>query len=175
MWPLLEALSALSRKAARRRAEGDESKAVITSATVAADLGAPTFVESDVPARTRAPGIAVGLAWTPYGGDVLFVEAGRMSGTGGLVLTGPLGYVMRESARTAVSLVRAHAVRCSVDGVDFRAIDLHVHVQSAGGSTDGTSAGVAVAGRSVLGPRDQSWRLPAMMITRSPLFMANPR
>ena len=145
LWSLSSALDRLCRKAARRRAEGDQSKVVITPETVAESLGAPTFVESDVQERTCAPGVAVGLGWTRYGGDVVFIEAGRVPGAGGLVLTGSLGDVMKESVRTAVSWVRANAARWGVDGLDFSRTDLHVHVQSPEEAHDGSSAGVAVA------------------------------
>ena len=80
LWSLLAELDTLCRKVARRRTEGDESRAVITPETVAATLGAPTLVEPDVADRMRLPGVALGLGWTPYGGDVLFVEVCRMPG-----------------------------------------------------------------------------------------------
>ncbi len=138
------ALDTLCRKAARRRTEGDESKAVVTPETVAEALGAPTFVEADVTDRVRLPDVAVALGWTPYGGDVLFIEVGRMPGAGELTLTGSLGDVMKESVRTAVSWVRANAERYGLDAAVFRDTDLHVHAQSAAATKDGASAGVAL-------------------------------
>ncbi len=144
LWSLLAALDTLCRKAARRRTEGDESMAVVTPETVAEALGAPTFVEADVADRVRAPGVAVALGWTPYGGDVLFVEVGRMPGAGDLTLTGSLGDLMKESVRAAVSWVRANAGRYGLDAAVFRETDLHVHAQSAAEPKDGPSAGVAL-------------------------------
>ena len=144
LWSLLAALDTLCRKAARRRAGGDESKAVFTPETVAEALGAPTFIETDVADRVRLPGVAVALAWTPYGGDVVFVEVGRMPGAGGLTLTGSLGDVMKESVRAAVSWVRANAGRYGLDAAVFQQTDLHVHAQSAAETNDGASAGVAL-------------------------------
>ena len=102
-------IGALCRKVARRRAEGDEAKVVITPETVVEMLGAPSFLDEEIENRTKDPGVAVGLAWTPAGGEVLFVEASRMQGGGSLTLTGHLGDVMKESARTALSWFRAHA------------------------------------------------------------------
>ena len=102
-------IGALCRKVARRRAEGDEAKVVITPDIVVEMLGAPTFLDEEIENRTKDPGVAVGLAWTPAGGEVLFVEASRMQGGGTLTLTGHLGDVMKESARTALSWFRANA------------------------------------------------------------------
>src|SRR3982751_1105934 len=102
-------IGALCRKVARRRAEGDEAGIVITDDVVLEMLGAPTFLDEEIENRTKDPGVAVGLAWTPAGGEVLFVEASRMQGSGSLTLTGHLGDVMKESARTALSWFRAHA------------------------------------------------------------------
>ena len=144
LWSLLSALDTLCRKAARRRAGGDQSKAVVTPETVAEALGAPTFVETDVADRVRRPGVAVALGWTPYGGDVLFIEVGRMPGAGELTLTGSLGDVMKESVRAAVSWVRANAGRYGLDAADSRDTDLHVHAQAAAEAKDGASAGVAL-------------------------------
>ena len=144
LWSLLSALDTLCRKAARRRAGGDQSKAVVTPETVAEALGAPTFVETDVADRVRRPGVAVALGWTPYGGDVLFIEVGRMPGAGELTLTGSLGDVMKESVRAAVSWVRANAGRYGLDAAVFRDTDLHVHAPAAAEAKDGASAGVAL-------------------------------
>ena len=144
LWSLLSALDTLCRKAARRRAGGDQSKDVVTPETVAEALGAPTFVETDVADRVRRPGVAVALGWTPYGGDVLFIEVGRMPGAGELTLTGSLGDVMKESVRVAVSWVRANAGRYGLDAAVFRDTDLHVHAQAAAEAKDGASAGVAL-------------------------------
>ena len=145
LWSLLSALDKLCRKVARRRTEGDESKAVVTPETVAEALGAPTCIEADVADRMRRPGVAIALGWTPYGGDVLFIEVGRMPGAGGLTLTGSLGDVMKESVSTAVSWVRANAGRYGLDAADFQDTDLHVHAQSGRGS-EGRGLGRGGAG-----------------------------
>ncbi|HIC58421.1 MAG TPA: endopeptidase La, partial [Acidobacteria bacterium] len=92
-------MGALCRKVARRHAEGDDSPITITSEAVVEMLGAPKFLDEEVAERTKQPGVAIGLAWTPVGGDVLFVEATRMTGSGSLTVTGHLGDVMKESAR----------------------------------------------------------------------------
>ncbi len=99
----------ICRKIARRRAEGDEAKIRVTPELVSELLGAPRFMDEEIKDRTKQPGVATGMAWTPVGGDVLFVEASRMAGSGSLTLTGQLGDVMKESARAALSWVRAHA------------------------------------------------------------------
>src|SRR5262245_23387325 len=137
-------IGALCRKVARRRAEGDESKVVITEETVIDMLGAPTFLDEEVENRTKDPGVAVGLAWTPAGGDVLFVEASRMQGGGSLTLTGHLGDVMKESARTALSWFRANATRYGVDPAFYKDAEIHLHVPSGAIPKDGPSAGVTM-------------------------------
>ena len=144
LWSLLGALRTLCRKVARRRAEGDESKAVITPETAAAMLGPPTFIEIDVD-RLGRPGVALALGWTSYGGDVMFVEAVLMPGGGGLTMTGSLDDDFRESIWTALSWLRANAGRYRLDAAVFRQTDLHVHVQSVAESRRGGSAGLAVA------------------------------
>ena len=83
-------------------------------------LGAPTFMDEEMEERTKEPGVAIGLAWTPAGGDVLFIEASRMAGTGSLTLTGQLGEVMKESARAALSWFRAHAAAYGADPDFFK-------------------------------------------------------
>ena len=94
--------------------------------------------------RTKNPGVAIGLAWTPVGGEVLLVEASRMAGTGSLTLTGQLGEVMKESARAALSWIRAHATEWAVDPDFFKSSELHVHVPSGAIPKDGPSAGVTM-------------------------------
>jgi ATP-dependent Lon protease len=137
-------IGALCRKVARRRAEGDETRVVITPDVVMQMLGAPSFLDEEVENRTKDPGVAVGLAWTPAGGDVLFVEASRMHGTGTLTLTGHLGDVMKESARTALSWFRAHATRYGVDPDFYKQAEIHLHVPSGAIPKDGPSAGVTM-------------------------------
>ena len=102
-------IGALCRKVARRRAEGNETPIEITPDVVVEMLGAPRFLDEEMEERTKDPGVAIGLAWTPAGGEVLFIEASRMAGSGSLTLTGQLGDVMKESARAALSWLRAHA------------------------------------------------------------------
>jgi ATP-dependent Lon protease len=137
-------IGALCRKVARRRAEGDESKVVIAAETVVEMLGAPTFLDEEIENRTKDPGVAVGLAWTPAGGEVLFVEASRMQGAGTLTLTGHLGDVMKESARTALSWFRANAQHYGVDGSFYKDSEIHLHVPSGAVPKDGPSAGVTM-------------------------------
>jgi len=137
-------LGALCRKVARRRAEGDETRVVITPEVVVEMLGAPTFLDEEIENRTKDPGVAVGLAWTPAGGEVLFVEASRMQGGGSLTLTGHLGDVMKESARTALSWFRANAPRYSVDPAFYKDAEVHLHVPSGAIPKDGPSAGVTM-------------------------------
>jgi ATP-dependent Lon protease len=137
-------IGALCRKVARRRAEGDETKVSISADTVVEMLGAPTFLDEEIENRTKDPGVAVGLAWTPAGGEVLFVEASRMQGGGTLTLTGHLGDVMKESARTALSWFRAHATRYGVDPSFYKDAEIHLHVPSGAIPKDGPSAGVTM-------------------------------
>ena len=152
-------IGALSRKVARRRAEGDDTKVVITPERVVEMLGAPNFLDEEIENRTKDPGVAVGLAWTPAGGEVLFVEASRMQGGGTLTLTGHLGDVMKESARTALSWFRAHAQHYGVDPSFYKDSEIHLHVPSGAIPKDGPSAGVTMVsalasqltGRSVRG------------------------
>jgi ATP-dependent Lon protease len=137
-------IGALCRKVARRRAEGSETKVVITPEVVVEMLGAPSFLDEEIENRTKDPGVAVGLAWTPAGGEVLFVEASRMQGGGSLTLTGHLGDVMKESARTALSWFRAHATRYGVDPAFYKDAEVHLHVPSGAIPKDGPSAGVTM-------------------------------
>ena len=137
-------IGALCRKVARRRAEGDESAVEITAELVVEMLGAPKHLDEEVAERTRRPGVAIGLAWTPVGGDVLFVESRRMSGSGTLTLTGHLGDVMKESARAALSWLRANASRYDVDPAFYGEAEVHLHVPSGAIPKDGPSAGVTM-------------------------------
>jgi ATP-dependent Lon protease len=138
-------LGALCRKVARRRAEGDETAVTLTREMVATMLGAPRFLDEEVHERTAKPGVAIGLAWTPAGGDVLFIEATRMHGGATLTLTGHLGDVMKESARAALSWVRRNAGLYGLDADFFKGAELHVHVPSGAIPKDGPSAGVTMA------------------------------
>ena len=138
-------IGALCRKAARRRAEGNESPLTITRDVVVEMLGAPSFMDEEIEERTKEPGVAIGLAWTPAGGDVLFIEASRMAGTSTLTLTGQLGDVMKESARAALSWFRAHAAAYGADPDFFKNAEIHLHVPSGAIPKDGPSAGVTIA------------------------------
>jgi ATP-dependent Lon protease len=137
-------IGALCRKVARKRAEGDETRIVITPDVVTAMLGAPTFLDEEIENRTKDPGVAVGLAWTPAGGEVLFIEASRMQGGGTLTLTGQLGDVMKESGRTALSWFRANSPRYSVDPTFYKDSEIHLHVPSGAIPKDGPSAGITM-------------------------------
>jgi len=106
-------------------------------------LGAARF-ESEVASRTSVPGVATGLAWTPVGGDILFIESARLPGDGRLILTGQLGDVMKESAQTALSLLKAQARELGIDPKLFEGADIHVHVPAGAIPKDGPSAGVAM-------------------------------
>ena len=138
-------IAAICRKAARRRAEGREEPIVVTPEVVAELLGAPHFLDEEMEERTKEPGVAIGLAWTPAGGEVLFVEARRMQGGGSLTLTGHLGDVMKESARAALSWLRANAARYGLDPDFYKSSELHLHVPSGAIPKDGPSAGVTMA------------------------------
>ena len=138
-------IGALCRKVARRRAEGNETPLTVSPDVVVEMLGAPKFLDEEIEQRTKDPGVAIGLAWTPVGGEVLFVEASRMTGTGSLTLTGQLGEVMKESARAALSWLRTHAKEYNIDPDFFKNAEIHVHVPSGAIPKDGPSAGVTMA------------------------------
>jgi ATP-dependent Lon protease len=137
-------IAAICRKIARRRAEGDEQPVTVSAELVVELLGAPRHLEEELEERTKNPGVAVGLAWTPAGGEVLFIEASRMQGTGSLTLTGHLGDVMKESARTAVSWVRSNGVHYGIDPDFYKNAEIHLHVPSGAIPKDGPSAGVTM-------------------------------
>src|SRR5262249_7306359 len=131
------------RHAAVRLAQGETGPIRIAAADLAAILGPPQF-ESELALRTSVPGVATGLAWTPVGGDILFIEATRLPGTGRLILTGQLGEVMRESAQAALSIVKSRAGSFGIDAKRFENADIHVHVPAGATPKDGPSAGVAM-------------------------------
>jgi ATP-dependent Lon protease len=131
------------RHAAVRIAEGSETGVRIGADDLPAILGAVRF-ENEVAQRTSVAGVATGLAWTPVGGDILFIEATRAPGAGKLILTGQLGDVMRESAQAALSLVKSRAAALGVDPASFEKSDIHVHVPAGATPKDGPSAGVAM-------------------------------
>jgi ATP-dependent Lon protease len=137
-------IASVCRKVARRRAEGDTASSRITPDTVTSFLGAPRFEFEELEERTRVPGVATGLAWTPAGGDILFVEATRMPGQHTLTLTGQLGDVMKESAQTALAWVRSHARELGLAPDFWERSDIHVHVPAGAIPKDGPSAGVTM-------------------------------
>ena len=138
-------IGSLCRKVARRRAEGNETPIEITPDIVVGLLGAPKFLDEEMEERTKDPGVAIGLAWTAAGGEVLFIEASKMAGGGSLTLTGQLGDVMKESARAALSWLRAHAKTYGIDPDFFTKAEMHVHVPAGAIPKDGPSAGVTMA------------------------------
>jgi ATP-dependent Lon protease len=131
------------RHAAVRIAEGQSGPIWITGNDLPTVLGPPQF-ESEVALRTSVPGVATGLAWTPVGGDILFIEATRVPGSGKLILTGQLGEVMRESAQAALSIVKNRAASFGIDVSRFEKTDIHIHVPAGAIPKDGPSAGVAM-------------------------------
>ena len=138
-------IASICRKVARRRAEGSTEPARITPDAVTAFLGVPRFEFEELEERTRVPGVATGMAWTPAGGDILFVEATRMPGTHTLTLTGQLGDVMKESVQAALSWVRSHAAELGIPADFWDRSDVHVHVPAGAIPKDGPSAGVTMA------------------------------
>jgi ATP-dependent Lon protease len=138
-------IAALTRKATRRLV-GDghlTTPLVLAPDSLSEYLGAARFV-SETAETIKEYGIATGLAWTPVGGEILFVEATRMPGKGNLLLTGSLGEVMKESAQTAVSFLRSQAGALGIDLTDYAKYDLHIHVPAGATPKDGPSAGVAL-------------------------------
>ena len=133
----------ICRKTARAVAEGTDKPRTI-GATDLHELIGPVKFESETAEHTSDPGVVTGLAWTPAGGDILFIEATRMPGKGNLILTGSLGDVMKESARAALSYARAHAKDWKVEGKLGDDVDLHIHVPAGAIPKDGPSAGVAM-------------------------------
>jgi ATP-dependent Lon protease len=136
-------IGAVLRSTAMRIAEGTATHVRIEPDMLQEILGAARF-EGEVAMRTSVPGVATGLAWTPVGGDILFIEATRTPGGGRLILTGQLGEVMRESAQAALSLVKARASSLGLDPAMFEKSDIHVHVPAGAIPKDGPSAGVAM-------------------------------
>jgi len=131
------------RNVAMKIAEGSATQVTIAPEDLHEMLG-PLRFENEVAMRTSVPGVATGLAWTPVGGDILFIEATRIPGKGALILTGQLGEVMRESAQAAMSLVKARAQSLGLDPKLFETSDIHIHVPAGAIPKDGPSAGVAM-------------------------------
>jgi ATP-dependent Lon protease len=138
-------IATLVRKQARRLAEGKTEKMVVTPEVVREFLGVPKFrTEKEVEERVKKPGVAVGLVWTPVGGDIVFIEASRMRGGKQFTMTGHLGEVMQESMTAALTWTRANAERYGIDPDFFRKQDIHIHVPSGAVPKDGPSAGAAM-------------------------------
>ncbi|KXS37704.1 MAG: ATP-dependent protease La [Halomonadaceae bacterium T82-2] len=136
-------IGAVARHVAVHVAEGDDTPATVDADDLPGILGAPRF-ENEVAMRTSVPGVATGLAWTPVGGDILFIEASRAEGGGRLILTGQLGEVMKESAQAALSLIKAQAGALGLDPARLAGDDIHIHVPAGAIPKDGPSAGVAI-------------------------------
>ncbi len=136
-------IGAVLRHAAVQIAEGTETRVTVRPEDLSPILGGRRF-ESEVSMRSGMPGVATGLAWTPVGGEILFIEATRSQGRGGLLLTGQLGDVMKESAQIALSLVRNRSVSLGIDPKALEGADIHVHVPAGATPKDGPSAGVAM-------------------------------
>ena len=137
-------LATICRKVARKHAEGNKAGTAIVPDLLADMLGPPKFFR-EVADRTGTPGVSTGLAWTPTGGEILFIEASGMPGKGTLTLTGLLGESMRESAQAALSFLRSHAATLGLDGGKITKTDVHIHVPAGAVPKDGPSAGVAIS------------------------------
>ncbi|HFC97747.1 MAG TPA: endopeptidase La [Thermosulfurimonas dismutans] len=137
-------LAALCRKVARKLAEGEKGPFRITPANLHRYLGPPEYVE-ELSQEEDEVGVATGLAWTPYGGEVLYIEVTVMEGKGNLILTGQLGEVMKESAQAALSYIRTRARELGISAKFYEKYDLHIHIPSGAIPKDGPSAGVTMA------------------------------
>jgi ATP-dependent Lon protease len=158
-------IGTICRKQARRIAEGKPDKLVVSKEDIKQFLGGEKIrVETEIAERTKRPGVAVGLAWTPTGGDVLFVEVNKMKGKGNFTMTGQIGQVMQESMQAALTWVRSHAQELGVGEDFFAAHDLHIHVPAGAIPKDGPSAGVTMVTAIVSLLTDRSVR-PYMAMT----------
>ncbi|HSA91792.1 MAG TPA: endopeptidase La [Terriglobales bacterium] len=138
-------LGTICRKQARRIAEGKTEKLIVDKETIQEFLGGIKIrVETELAERTRRPGVAVGLAWTPTGGDILFIEANKMKGNKGFTITGQIGQVMQESMQAALTWVRSNAEKLAISEDFFKDHDLHVHVPAGAIPKDGPSAGITL-------------------------------
>jgi len=138
-------IATVCRKQARRMAEGQPEKLLVSPHNLRDSLGIPRYrLETEIIERTRQPGVMVGLAWTPTGGDVLYVEADAMKGGKGFTMTGHVGQVMQESMQAALAWVRSHATDYAIDPDFFQSKDIHIHVPSGAIPKDGPSAGVTM-------------------------------
>jgi ATP-dependent Lon protease len=138
-------IGAICRKAVTMISEGKIKSVTLNPTSVKKFLGRPHFLgDEEITRRTNEPGIATGLAWTPVGGDVLFIEATRMPGNKGFMITGSIGNVMQESAQAALSYVRSHSEQLKIDPEIFQKSDIHLHIPSGAQPKDGPSAGVTI-------------------------------
>jgi len=138
-------ITSICRKQARRILEGKPDRLVVTRDAVVEFLGSPKFrLEEEVEERVKRPGVAVGLAWTPVGGDVLFVEANVAKGSRHLTVTGQIGEVMQESTKAALTWVRSYAIELGLDSDFYKDCDIHIHVPAGSIPKDGPSAGVTM-------------------------------
>jgi ATP-dependent Lon protease len=143
---LEQTIGTVCRKQARRVVEGHAEKLVVTREVLREFLGGiQVRVETELAERVKRPGVAVGLAWTPAGGDILFIEANKMKGKGGFTMTGQIGEVMQESMQAALTWVRSNAASLGLAEDFTREIDLHIHVPAGAIPKDGPSAGVTMA------------------------------
>ena len=143
---LEQTIGTVCRKEARRVVEGKTEKLTVTRETLKEFLGGiKVRVETEVAERVKRPGVAVGLAWTPAGGDILFIEANKMKGKGGFTMTGQIGEVMQESMQAALTWVRSNATRLGLTEDFTKEMDLHIHVPAGAIPKDGPSAGVTMA------------------------------
>ncbi len=143
---LEQLIGTICRKQARRVAEGSTEKLIVSKEIIQEFLGGiKVRVDTEIAERTSKAGVAVGLAWTPAGGDVLFIEANRMKGKGGFTMTGQIGEVMQESMQAALTWVRSNATSLGLEEDFTREIDLHIHVPAGAIPKDGPSAGVTMA------------------------------
>jgi ATP-dependent Lon protease len=138
-------IGTVCRKVATQVTEGKVQAAVIDTKSLTPYLGKPIFVETEeIIRRTSIPGVATGLAWTPFGGEILFIESTQMPGAKGFQITGSVGNVMQESAKAALSYVRSHARQLGIDENFFDKTDIHLHIPSGAQPKDGPSAGVTI-------------------------------
>jgi len=137
-------IGSVTRRATRMFAEGHKGKVTVTAKFVESVLGAPRFLIDEVIEREMIPGVAVGLAWTPVGGDVLFIETAKMPGHKGLIVTGQLGDVMKESVTAALSYLRSHTENLNINPDFYDKLEIHVHVPAGSVPKDGPSAGVTM-------------------------------
>jgi ATP-dependent Lon protease len=143
---LEQVIGTVNRKEARRVVEGQKEKLVVSKEVIKDFLGnIQVRVDTEIEERVKRPGVAVGLAWTPAGGDILFIEANKMKGKGSFTMTGQIGEVMQESMQAALTWVRSNAAMLGLAEDFTREIDLHIHVPAGAIPKDGPSAGVTMA------------------------------